>query len=537
MNTQGYLWESSKQLEDLLSELVGWCSLSGTQGEIDFPHKLTHKFSELDYFKSNPDNIKLFDAGKDRNAFTALYKTDKSSDTVVLISHFDTVGTEEYGQLQDFAFNPEKLTQAFHDNPDLLTPDAKADLYTGEYMFGRGTMDMKMGLALHMHLIEQAVREEWPVNLLLVTVPDEEVSSRGMLAAVPGILEISKGNNLNIKLFLNGEPSFTQQPLDDNHYIYSGSIGKILPAALFYGVPTHAGEPLSGITSHFIGSYLTKKMEYTDRFLETFDGEKTPLPVCLQANDLKDNYDVQTSHHSYALYNVFTLSQTAKDVMMTFKEITEEAMHECRTDYEEICKAHHIPALNCIRVMEYHEVLEYFIDKYSTEEADELIREVIEKNGTDERKMTLLIADKLMEYCQELAPATVLMFAPPYMPAVNSSDDGLVEKLIEATKSEMHEKYNYNVTNKHYFNGISDLSYVNYNPADDGWQSFKNSAPLWGQTYTIPFEEMQQLSAPVMNIGPYGKDAHKMTERLHKKNAFEMMPAVLREVMSEFFQI
>ncbi|MGO1923934.1 MAG: amino acid degradation protein, partial [Jeotgalicoccus sp.] len=106
MNTQGYLWESSKQLEDLLSELVGWCSLSGTQGEIDFPHKLTHKFSELDYFKSNPDNIKLFDAGKDRNAFTALYKTDKSSDTVVLISHFDTVGTEEYGQLQDFAFNP-----------------------------------------------------------------------------------------------------------------------------------------------------------------------------------------------------------------------------------------------------------------------------------------------------------------------------------------------------------------------------------------------------------------------------------------------
>ncbi len=65
-------------------------------------------------------------------------------------------------------------------------------------------------------------------------------------------------------------------------------------------------------------------------------------------------------------------------------------------------------------------MLEYFIDKYSKEEADELIRAVIEQNGTDERKMTLLIADKLMEYCQELAPATVLMFAPPYMPAVNS---------------------------------------------------------------------------------------------------------------------
>ncbi|WP_250129844.1 M20/M25/M40 family metallo-hydrolase [Jeotgalicoccus sp. WY2] len=221
MKEQGYLWESPAQLEALLYELVGWNSLSGTQGEIDFPHKLIVKFKELDYFKTNPDNIQLFDAGKERNAFTALYKTDKSSDTVVLISHFDTVGTEEYGQLQDLAFNPEKLTQAFRDKPDFLTPDAKEDLYTDQYIFGRGTMDMKMGLALHMHLIEQAVNEDWPVNLLLVTVPDEEVSSRGMLAAVPGILELSKTNNLNLKLFLNGEPSFTQQPLDENHYIYS----------------------------------------------------------------------------------------------------------------------------------------------------------------------------------------------------------------------------------------------------------------------------------------------------------------------------
>ena len=535
MEQQEYLWESPAQLEVLLYELTEWRSLSGTEGEIDFPYKLTEKFKELDYFKSNPENIKLFDAKKDRNAFTALYKTDKSSDTVVLISHFDTVGIKEYGQLQELAFSPEKLTQAFYDNPDFLTPDAKEDLYTNEYIFGRGTMDMKMGLALHMHLIEQAVREEWPVNLLLVTVPDEEVSSAGMLSAVPGILEISKARKLNIKLFLNGEPSFTQEPYDENHYIYSGSIGKILPAALFYGVPTHAGEPLSGITSHFIGSYLTRKMEFTDKFQETFDGETTPLPVCLQANDLKDNYDVQTSHHSYALYNVFTLSQTAKDVMLTFKEITEDAMHECKTDYERICEANNVKALNCIRVLEYHEVLDYFIDKYSKDEADELIRKVVESNGADERKITLLIADQLMEYCQELAPATVLMFAPPYMPAVNSSDDELVKRLIEAAKSEMLSKYNYDVTSKHYFNGISDLSYVNYNPEDNGWQSFKNNAPLWGETYSIPFEAMQQLSAPVMNIGPYGKDAHKMTERLHKKNAFEMMPAVLRKIINKVF--
>lgn len=77
MEQEGYLWESAAQLEALLYELVSWKSLSGTQGEVDFPHRLTAKFQELDYFKENTDNLELFYAGKDRNAFTALYKLIK----------------------------------------------------------------------------------------------------------------------------------------------------------------------------------------------------------------------------------------------------------------------------------------------------------------------------------------------------------------------------------------------------------------------------------------------------------------------------
>lgn len=526
-----YLWQRSEDIEGLLYELISWNSLSGSQGEIDFPHKLKDKLLTLDYFSSQEDKIRLFDAGKGRNALTALYKHDNTRDTVVLISHFDTVGVEEYGQLAHLAFDPKTLTQTLKEKTDLLTEEARADLQTDHFVFGRGIMDMKAGLALHMHILEQAIKEEWPINICLVTVPDEEVSSQGMLSAVPGLVQLKEAYDLNIRLFLNGEPSFTQQPLDNNHYIYSGSIGKIMPAALFYGIPTHAGEPLNGITAHFLSSYLNKEMEFTNRFQESFDGETTPLPICLQSNDLKDNYDVQTSHHSYSLYNVFTMEQTARDVMGTFKEIAEDAMHKCRTDYIKIVEANGIEPFTCIRVMEYHEVLEYFIDKYSQEEAEAVINSVIEKDQGDFRKMTLLIADRLMEYCQELAPATILMFAPPYMPAVNSSYDGLVQKLIEVTQETFKQNFDYDVTNKHYFNGISDLSYVNYQADDDGWEVFMQNAPLWGETYQIPFKDMQILNAPVMNIGPFGKDAHKMSERLDKKNAFEMMPVVLKQVI------
>lgn len=529
------IWSTPYQLEVLLKELVGWDSRSGTQGEIDFPYKLKDKFLELEYFKEQSDCIKFFDAGKGRNAFTALYKTEKTTDTVVLISHFDTVFVEEYGPIQEYAFAPDKLTEMLKSNIDMLPLEAGEDLLTGEYLFGRGTMDMKMGLALHMHIIEQAIHGDWPVNILLVTVPDEEVISSGMRAAVPGIVEIQQTMGLNIKLFLNSEPSFTQSPLDETHYIYSGSIGKILPGALFYGVPTHAGEPLSGMTSHFLSSYLTKKMEFSMRFMEYYEDETTPLPICLQANDLKDNYSVQTSHHSYAFYNVFTLAQTAQDVMTKFKAVAEEAMAECGADYGEICRQNDTAPIGEVKVLEYDELLNHFTEKHSAVQADELVKQVAAENHADERLMTVMIADKLMEYCQELAPAVVLFYAPPYMPAVNSSENLLVQKLIGITKSELMDNYNYEVTSKHYFNGICDLSYVNYNPADDGWQAYKNNAPLWGEKYSIPFEAMQQLTAPVMNIGPFGKDPHKMTERLHKKNAFEMMPEVLSKVIGSLF--
>ena len=69
-------------------------------------------------------------------------------------------------------------------------------------------MDMKMGLALHLQLMEKAILNHWPINLLLLTVPDEEVNSSGMRHAVPILLDIQKKYGLEYKLFLNSEPVF-----------------------------------------------------------------------------------------------------------------------------------------------------------------------------------------------------------------------------------------------------------------------------------------------------------------------------------------
>lgn len=524
-------WNTKEQLEDLLCEVVGWESRTGTEGEISFAHKIKNKLMELQYFKDNDSNIQFHGAGKGRNAVSALYKHKEAKNTITLISHFDTVHTEEFGTLGKLAFQPKQLTEKFKQLVDELPEGARDDILSDEYLFGRGTMDMKMGLVLHMHLLEVASIEKWPINLLLVTVPDEEVGSAGMRAAVRDLVKLRDQHHLTFTLFLNSEPSFSQHPQDENYYIYSGTIGKIMPAALFYGRETHAGEPLSGINSHYMASFLTKRMEYIPDFTEEVYGERTPLPVCLKTYDLKNDYSTQTSNHAAALYNVFLMKQNAADIMKTFKAISTESMESCQAQYEDICYRENVQPVGKIKVIDYGELLDYAVKKIGVQSVEEIKHRMIGNTNLDEREMSIHICDELMALCQELAPAVVLFFAPPYYPAINSSGNTFVQQQIAITQKRLKEKFNVDAKQVHYFNGISDLSYVNYDRDDIGWKDFKNNLPVWEGVYSIPFEEMQLLQAPVLNIGPYGKDAHKLTERLHKESAFVQTPYILKEMI------
>lgn len=528
-------WGSPESLQALLFELVSWQSLTGTEGEQAFSHKLIKKLLEVKYFQDHRQHIHLQNAGKNRYAVTALYTSEKTAQTIVLMSHYDTVHIEEYGDIGTDAFYPQKLTEIFMERIATLPQEVQNDLRSGEYLFGRGIMDMKIGIALHMQLLEKATVEQWPINLLFVTVPDEEVNSAGMRAAVPKIVEICKQYQLEITLFLNGEPSFSQYPGDTRHHIYSGSIGKIMPAALFFGKETHAGEPLSGMTGQYIASFLTNKMEWNPAFKETDFEETTPLPITLQQKDLKEAYSTQTSHRTSALYNVFVMKRNADEIMKIYRGIAEEAVNECNRAYEVICQRENIQPIGKVKVIEYQQLYEYSCEKFSDSEVEMFLKEITEDEHLDDREKSIRLVDEMMLHCQELAPIIVLFFAPPYYPAVNTSQHKLVHEKIAFVQAFAKEAYNISLNQIHYFNGISDLSYVNYNVGDEGWQSYIANTPAWDRGYTIPFSEMQQLEAPVLNIGPFGKDAHKLTERLHKENAFVQTPRLLERFIQSFF--
>lgn len=524
-------WQTAEDLKTLLCELVSWGSETFTEGEQRFSLKLYDKIRHLDYFRKQTDNMQLVDVDYGRQVVSAFYNSEVTKDTVVLISHFDTVQTEEYGDFQHLATMPEELTRFFEDNPTLLNQAAQEDIAKGDYLFGRGVMDMKMGLCLHMQLLEKAIHEKWPINILLITVPDEEVNSAGMRRAVEFISLLERQELLKVKLFLNSEPSFSQGPADINEYIYSGTIGKIMPAALFYGKETHVGEPLKGMTAPYMSSFLTAEMEWNERFEETDYDETTPLPVSLQLKDLKEQYSTQTPYRATSLFNVFLMKRSASEIMDIFEEVTKEAMVKCQSNYDALCERKQVAGIGKIKTIRYEELKRYALEKIGNERVAEIEKEVFETDSLDDRGKSLRLADRLMIQCQELAPAVIILFAPPFYPPANSSEHPLIKEIV-AHLLEKAEPYDIPLKQIHYFNGICDLSYCQF-VLDEGWKAYEDNTPVWGKTYSIPLEEIAQFDAPVLNVGPFGKDAHQISERLHMKSAFEEMPVLLEGIFKK----
>ena len=138
--------DMTKRIEDLTIELTNELSVVGTADENNVVQLVHDKFMEMDYFKENPDNVKFVDAIDDsvgRKSLMVTINGKKGNDnkTLVFVGHTDTVGISDYGELKEFATKPYELTEKLKEVT--ISPEAKEDLDSGNYLFGRGIFDMK----------------------------------------------------------------------------------------------------------------------------------------------------------------------------------------------------------------------------------------------------------------------------------------------------------------------------------------------------------------------------------------------------------
>lgn len=525
-------WNDPHSLEDLLCTLVGWESSTGSPGEAAFALRLAALLRELPAFTRHPERVTPAAGEASATHVTALHRVDGIADTIVLLSHYDTVDTSEYGVFEPLARDPRRLTAAMVEHVDELDAEPAADATSGAYLFGRGTADMKAGLALHLTLVARADAERWPINLLLLTVSDEEVASIGMRDAVEHLEALAVEHGLRYVLALNGEPSFPAHPGDDDHHVYTGSIGKLLPTSLCVGRETHAGTPLAGLSSSYMASFLARELEWCDDFHEEVRGESTPPPVTLWQRDLREAYSTQTTSRTASFHNVFVMRRSAEDVLRRFTDVAQRAADACNEHYGALCARAGIEPIGSVRVLRFEELLAHAREHVGDEETARLLAGDGIDPDEDLCVQAVRVADALAVACPELAPLIVVLFTPPYYPPVDSADDPFVRACVDRVVATASAHFGRELHHQHWFSAISDLSYARHAEDDqDGWQAYERNTPGYGERYRIPFAAMQRLDIPVLNVGPRGKDLHMRTERLHRVSAFEELPALLADLV------
>jgi arginine utilization protein RocB len=145
--------------------------------------------------------------------------------TVLLTGHYDVVGVQAYGRLRDLAFDPERLTSALLKElrssreealasgrqPAPAEELARSDLEGGDFLAGRGLLDMKAGLAAGIAVLEDFAADPTRAgNLLFMAVPDEEGASHGMRSAVRLLPALLAEWGLELRLAINLDSAVDQ---------------------------------------------------------------------------------------------------------------------------------------------------------------------------------------------------------------------------------------------------------------------------------------------------------------------------------------
>ncbi|MFY4775875.1 M20/M25/M40 family metallo-hydrolase [Metabacillus sp. RGM 3146] len=537
-----FQWKTKEKLTELLTKLVEYDSITGSEGEATFPEYVYYLLKDLDYYQQEPEHLTLHPIKDGRRFLTALVKKPGASKTIVLLSHFDVVDVQDYGDLKHLAFRPRELTNMFTMRKELLSDPVKTELETGDWLFGRGTMDMKAGLTVQIAMLERAMAGEFDGNLLLLTVPDEEANSSGMLAACEILNQLKKTHGLEYETCVNSEPMFTRYPNDQNYYIYTGSIGKILAGFFCYGKETHVGEPFSGLNATAMSAEISRLLELNEEYCEKAGDEVTPPPTCLLQKDLKDEYSVQIPHLSVSLYNLLIMRRPLSEVHTMLKKTALAAAEGIEKKYLQKAKAFsdlvsYQPDPLKVTVLSYKELFELAIEKAGRQEVERrIVNLTASMGGLDDRSLSIQIAAELSGLCKEQSPMIVLFYAPPYYPAVSSAGDERIEKTASDLKEYAKMTYNISLESINYFPGLSDLSFFQLKEGEESMSDLMDSMPLYGKQYTLPIKAIKNLNMPVINVGPVGRDAHQWTERVHLPYTFEKLPDLLAFTIQSIFK-
>ncbi len=535
----------SDKVYNTLKELVAAPGVSGTESENLTSEKIYSILSEIPYFKNNKKNfgMELIEEDPYGRSFVwgVVHGKEQSNNTLILTGHLDVVEVEEFGHLKPVAFNIEECTKRIGELN--LDKEALRDLESGKWIFGRGTADMKYGIALDIEMLRELSEDRnFKGNLLFLAVPGEESNSEGMIASVPFLLKLQEERGYDYCGVIVSECCIPDNENDKLKKLYMGTVGKIMPLFFCVGKETHVGESLKGLNPNALVSEINRLLEYNPDFSDQVNDTITPPPTCLKQLDLKELYSVQTPLYAAAYYNILTLSISEDKLMGDLKELSLKAFNnvldllkEKRDKFikKSSDKVQYMEVEPC--VMTYEELLMEV--KAKVKDFDKYIKDKVElwkKEKMDNQTIAINIVKETYEKYNSKKPMIIVSFIPPYYPhkylqGIDDKSKRLID-VIDETIELAEKKFNEKLIKEDFFMAISDLSYT-------GIEGSKNldhlSSNIVGYdiNYKLPLDCLNKLNIPGIVFGGEGKDFHKYTERLNVPYSFNVVPELYKNMI------
>lgn len=533
----------------LTKEMVAIPSVNGTPGEKDIGIYIEKYLRSIPYFTEHPTEIVIQKLQSDplerRNVFAILEgKKDRSKKTIILHGHTDTVGVEDYGLLKECCFDSDMLKEALKEAP--LSEEVRQDLESGQYMFGRGSVDMKSGDAVFMVLAKYMSErlDEIDGNLIFAFNPVEENMHTGMIESLDFLLKLKQERGYEYLFALNNDYTCPLYVGDKHNYIYTGAVGKLLPCFYIKGKSTHVGQCLEGFDASLVAARLVDNINLNTEFCDEYEGEYSLPPAVLKLTDLKDFYNVQTAQEAFVYFNYFVHDESTENITRKLINAAEVSLSEVKyriktssKDYYQKAGMEYTPLKYDPKAYEYSEVLEKARKNYQGD-FEKYIGEMIlsiNKKTSDVREQMMLLVKEIAQIARIEAPAMVFFYAPPYCPhntlhkEIDKEKKILDDMRLVLQEIGKEEGVNYGIC--HFYPSLSDSSYLKIDDPETSIKALVNNFPNMKDYYPVPIDKISSLSIPALTIGTYGKDAHKWTERVHKGYTFRVLPKLIEKII------
>lgn len=494
-----------KRIVDLTKHLVSIPSVVHSDGEHEIACFIYEWLSELDYYKKHKDHlikVKIPNDPLNRFNVMALFKIENIAETVIGIGHFDTVDVLDYGSYKELAYHVDVLKSELQKNMK-NHPHINHD----HMLFGRGVLDMKSGVAIWMELLKEVSEDStgYNKNLVVTFVCDEEGTSLGMRHSIQPLLNLKHQFDLSYLGAIDTDYTTQQYPDDPFHYVYFGTVGKLLVNFVAVGVESHASDPFSGVDANFIISEIVREINMNPKYTDHYQNKTTPVPITLHMQNQEKSYSVQTSKLSWVYFNVTTYQTPVATWMKVFKKAAEHVMTQTiktlNKRYQKYCKLNEVE----------YKPLHYQPNIMLIDELDvkpKLLHQ-------DERINDFLNVQAAIDESGINQPSIIIYLSNPYYPAhtVSVSDQPWIDLMMHA----LSKNYTNQLQVVPYYPYISDLSFLRA-PSKEERLSIKSYLVDNQKFDDELWEDVSLLNCPMINIGPYGFDAHKHLERVDQRS-------------------